>query len=136
MGVYGYSRQVMFLRASTNNKAKTVLTIFMEATEKFGLPQQVRGDQGVENVYVAWFSNPYRCPGRGSYIASKSCHNQRIECFWRDLFHGCTFIFYYVFWFLEENSYLDISDATQLFCLHCVFTPPNKQASQPIPGGI
>ena len=123
--VDGYSRRVMFLKASTNNKAKTVFTLFMEATEKFGLPQRVRGDQGVENVDVAWFmfSNPSRGPGRGSYIVGKSCHNQRIERFWRDLFHGCTFIFYYVFWFLEENSYLDISDATHLFCLHYVFTP-------------
>ncbi len=123
--VDGYSRRVMFLRASTNNKAITVFTLFMEATQKFGLPQRVRGDQGVENVDVAWFmfSNPSRGPGRKSFIAGKSCHNQRIERFWRDLFHGCTFIFYYVFWYLEENNYLDISNETHLFCLHYVFIP-------------
>ena len=58
--VDGYSRRVMFLRASTNNKATTVFSLFMEAVEKFGLPRRVRGDQGVENVDVVWFmfSNP------------------------------------------------------------------------------
>jgi hypothetical protein len=38
--VDGYSRRVMFLRASTNNKANTVFALFMEAVEKFGLPQE------------------------------------------------------------------------------------------------
>ena len=123
--VDGYSRRVMFLRASTNNKANTVFTLFTEAIEKFGLPYRVRGDQGIENVDVAWFmfSNSLRGPGRGSYIAGKSCHNQRIERFWRDLFHGCTFIFYYVFWYLEENAYLDISNTIHLFSLHYIFLP-------------
>ena len=123
--VDGYSRRVMFLRANINNKASTVFTLFLEAIEKFGLPQRVRGDQGVENVDVAWFmfSSPSRGPGRGSFIAGKSCHNQRIKRFWRDLFHGCTFIYYYVFWYLEENNYLDISNETHLFCLHYVFIP-------------
>lgn len=123
--VDGYSRRLMFLKASTNNKANTVFTLFMAAVEKFGLPQRVRGDQGVENVDVAWFmlSNPSRGPGRGSFIAGKSCHNQRIERFWWDLFHGCIFIFYYVFWYLEENGYLDISNEIHLFCLHFVFLP-------------
>jgi hypothetical protein len=62
----------MFLRESTNNKANTVFTLFIEATEKFGLPQRVRGDQGVENVDVAWFmfSHPSRGPGR-SFFAGK-----------------------------------------------------------------
>ena len=123
--VDGYSRRVMFLRASTNNKANTVFTLFTEAVEKFGLPHRVRGDQGTENIDVTWFMflNSLRGPGRGSYIAGKSCHNQRIERFWRDLFHGCTFIFYYVFWYLEENAYLDISNNIHLFSLHYIFLP-------------
>jgi hypothetical protein len=117
----GYSRRIMFLKASTNNLANTVFNLFIEVVDRFGLPQRVWGDQGVENVDVAWFmlSNPARGPDRGSFIAGKSCHschNQRIERLWRDVFHGCTFIFYYVFWYLEENGYLEIDNELHMFC--------------------
>ena len=67
----------------------------MGAIESFGLPERVGGDQGVGNVDVAWFmfSNPLRGLGRESFIAGKSCDNQRIERFWRVLFHGYTLFF-------------------------------------------
>jgi hypothetical protein len=74
----------------------TVFSLFIEAVDRFGLPQRVWGDQGVENIDVAWFmlSNPAIGTDHGSFIAGKCCHNQRIERLWRDVFHGCTFIFY------------------------------------------
>ena len=54
-----YSRRMMILKASTNNKADTVYHHFIEAISTFGLPQRVLGDQGVENmdVYVVSLSN-------------------------------------------------------------------------------
>ena len=39
----GYSRMIIFLRCSTNNKASTVLSYFLGGIETYGLPSRVRG---------------------------------------------------------------------------------------------
>ena len=49
-GIDGYSRIPVFLKASNNNKASTVLACFLEAVSEFGLPSRVRSDKGGENV--------------------------------------------------------------------------------------
>ena len=50
-----FSRMIVFLRCSTNNRASTVFDAFQSAVEKFGLPSRVRSDKGKENTDVAWF---------------------------------------------------------------------------------
>ena len=41
------SRLIVYLRASTNNKANTVLDVFQETVSLYNLPSRVRSDQGL-----------------------------------------------------------------------------------------
>lgn len=72
-GVDGYSRIPVFLKASNNNKADTVMTRFLEAVNDYGLPSRVRSDRGGENVNVSTYmlSHVQRGPGRGSMLTGK-----------------------------------------------------------------
>ena len=68
----GFSRVVTALRAHDNNKAATVLHLFLEACFHYGVPQRVRGDHGVENVLVAEWMERVQGNRRGSYIWGRS----------------------------------------------------------------
>ncbi len=85
-GIDGYSRRIVYLRASDNNRAETVLDLFRQAVEKYGWPSRVRSDKGGENVDVARAMIFSRGPGRRSHLTGSSVHNQRIERLWRDTF--------------------------------------------------
>ena len=43
---------VVYLHCSTNNEASTVMTSHLDAVSMYGLPDQVRSDQGGENIEV------------------------------------------------------------------------------------
>ena len=78
---------IVFLKCSTNNKANTVLTVFLEAEKKYGLPLRVRCDKGGENYEVGRYMLENCGLDRGSIIVGSSVHNQRIERLWRDVLY-------------------------------------------------
>ena len=124
-GVDGFTRIPVFLRCSANNKATTVLELFLNAVENYVLSSRVRSDKGKENVDVAWYmlNHPLRGPGRGSMICGRIVHNQRIERLWRDVFGSVIKLYYDILYQLENLELLDPSSELDLFSLHYVFVP-------------
>ena len=81
-GIDGFSRLIVYLHCSTNNRSATVMTLFHEAAEKYGVPSRVRSDMGGENILVCHYMVLVRGIGRGSHLAGSSTRNQRIETLW------------------------------------------------------
>ena len=122
-GIDGYSRLVVFLRCSSNNRAATVANLFLGATTEFCWPSRVRTDKGGENAEVARLMVEKRGEGRGSILQGSSVHNQRIERLWRDMRKMVTEYFRLLFYFLERNNLLNPNDELDLAALHYVFIP-------------
>ena len=120
-GIDGFSRLVVYLRASTNNRANTVFSYFQEATAKYNVPSRVRSDLGMENYEVGRFMLETRGLNRGSVITGSSVHNQRIERLWRDVNRIVISRFLNIFLYLETREVLQPLNEVHLFCLHFVY---------------
>lgn len=84
-GIDGFSRTIVYLMCSDNNRANTVCSLFLEATQQFHLPRRVRCDHGTENVAVARHMLHHYGVLRNPVITGLSVHNQRIERLWKDV---------------------------------------------------
>lgn len=122
-GIDGYSRVVTYLHCCTNNKASTVVQLFYKATREYGFPSRVRSDRGGENCLVATLMCVVQGRNRGSLIAGRSVHNQRIERLWRDVFWFCLSTYYFLFYYMEKIGILDPVSEVHLFALQYVFLP-------------
>ncbi len=98
----GFSRAIIYLECTTKNGI-----LFKSGIEEFGLPSRVRGDHGVDNVDVARFMIARRGENRGSFIAGRSVHNQRIERLWAEVNRVLSALYIGIFTFLEERMLLD-----------------------------
>ena len=120
-GIDGYSRLIVFLHCSTNNRAATVLNHFIGAVQQYGLPNRVRTDQGRENIKVAQYMLEHRGTDRRSVLVGSSVHNQRIERLWRDMHRCVTLLYYRLFYYLENGGLLDPLSDVHLSALHYVY---------------
>ena len=116
-GIDGFTRMIVYLTCSKDNKAATVT----QEVDEFGLPSTVRSDKGVENIDIAWYMLNH--PDQGSHITAWRVHNQRIERMWCDLFAGCTYLYYPLFCFMEDSVLLDPSNEIHMAALHYVYKP-------------
>lgn len=141
----GYSRLITGLRASNNNRASTVLDVFLDAVSRYRVPSRVRGDHGTENLEVAAFMERFRGARRGSYIwgrqvelprlleklfllslycwTPRSVHNVRIERLWVDLTTTLGAKWAEFFQMLEVQYGLDPNNNHHLWLLHYLYLP-------------
>ena len=121
-GIDVYSRLVVFLKASVDNRASTVFSSFQEAVAQYSLPSRVRTDLGLENIEVARFIVCTRGVNRGSIITGTSVHNQRIERLWREVNSiECSR-------FINEHFGLDTTNENHLFALQVAYLPLINEA--------
>ena len=113
--------QMTGLRTNTNNKASTVLEMFLDAILAYGLPSRVRGDREGENCDIVILMILLRGLYRASFMWGSSTHNSRIEQLWVEIGTQFARRWQAFFLHLEKYHYLDCSDPHHLWLLHTLF---------------
>ena len=116
-GIDGFTRMVVYLHCSNNNRSSTVYSLFLKAAELYGLPSRIRCDEGGENVQVAQHTLEHRGVDGRSVIVGSSVHNQIIERLWRDMHRCVTILYYRLFYYMESQKELWIP-STNVTCTH------------------
>ena len=121
LGIDGYSRLTTFLHCSDNNRAETVVQLFLVGVQQHGVPSRERSDQGLENLEVARWMLENRGVGRGSIITGSSIHNQCIERLWSEVNRIVVRQYEQFFFGLESEGTLDHLNSLHSYCLHKVY---------------
>ena len=96
-----FSRLVIYLSCSSNNRASTVCELFLKVVSLYGLPSRIQWDQGGENIHVARHKLRHRGEVRRSVLVGSSVHNQHKERFWRDMHRCVTLVYYRLFYIMS-----------------------------------
>ena len=121
-GVDSFSRTIVYLHCSTNNEASSVMTSYLDAVSMYGLPDQVRSDQGGENIEV-WRYMLEQHQSESAVLVGSSTHDERIERMWRDVYRCVGVLYADLFREMEADGRLSCLNEVDLFCLHSVFLP-------------
>lgn len=119
----GFSRLLIYCKCCDNNRAETVLNLFTEGTQKYGIPSRARCDYGMENLLVGQFMLEQRGVDRGSIISGSSVHNCQVERTHRDVYAGVLCLYARLFNDMENNDILDPLKDLHLYCLHYIYLP-------------
>ena len=64
--------EIVGMRVHTNNLSSTVLVLFLEAVDQYGVPLHMRGDRGRENVCVSTWMIRRHGANRAAFIFGRS----------------------------------------------------------------